>query len=99
MKTLENESEANIEDILDHIDELSKEVMNGREIRNAITIARQLAQFRKERFQYSHLKHAISVGSRFGKYLSNLRMNLTDDMIKQESGIRFLYTVAPAGLE
>jgi hypothetical protein len=88
-----------MEDILDHIDELSKEVMNGREIRNAITIARQLAQFREERFQYSHLKHAINVGNRFGKYLKDLRMDFTDDMIKQDSGIRFSYTAVPAGLE
>jgi hypothetical protein len=99
MKTLEESSSADLEDILDHIDELSKEPMNGREIRNAITIARQLAQFREQRFQYSHLKHAINVGSRFSKYLKDLRMNYTDDMIKQDSGIRFSYTAAPAGLE
>ncbi|CAN9106303.1 unnamed protein product [Alternaria alternata] len=95
MKTLEESSITDLEDILDHIDELSKEPMNGREIRNAITIARQLAQFREQCFQYSHLKHAISVGNRFSKYLKDLRMNLTDDMIKQEDGIR----LAPAGLE
>ncbi|KAH8642645.1 hypothetical protein IG631_00108 [Alternaria alternata] len=99
METLEESSSADLEDILDHIDELSKEPMNGREIRNAITIARQLAQFREERFHYSHLKHAMSVGSRFSKYLKDLRMNYTDDMIKQDSGIRYSYTAAPAGLE
>jgi hypothetical protein len=95
MKALEESSSTDLDDILDHIDELSKEPMNGREIRNAITIARQLAQFREQPFQYSHLKHAISVGSRFSKYLKDLRMNLTDDMIKQEDGIR----LAPAGIE
>jgi hypothetical protein len=100
MKKLEESSSADLEDILDHIDELSKEPMNGREIRNAITIARQLAEFRGQRFQYSHLKHAMNVGSRFSKYLNDLRMNYTDDMIKQDSGIRFSYTaVAPAGLQ
>ena len=41
MKSLEESSTTDLEDILDHIDELSKEPMNGREIRNAITIARQ----------------------------------------------------------
>ncbi|KAH8714027.1 P-loop containing nucleoside triphosphate hydrolase protein, partial [Phaeosphaeriaceae sp. PMI808] len=46
IQTLEQSSSADIEDILDHNNKLSKEVMNGREIRNAITIARQLAQFR-----------------------------------------------------
>ncbi|CAN9079562.1 unnamed protein product [Alternaria sp. RS040] len=99
MKKLEESSSADLENILDHIDELSKEPMNGREIRNAITIARQLAEFRGQRFQYSHLKHAMSVGSRFSKYLKDLRMNYTDDMIKQDSGIRYSYTATPAGLE
>ncbi|KAI4612989.1 hypothetical protein J4E80_007044 [Alternaria sp. BMP 0032] len=99
MKTLDESSTDDLEDILDHIDEISKEPMNGREIRNAITIARQLAQFREQPFQYSHLKHAINVGNRFSKYLKDLRMNYTDDMIKQDSGIRFSYTAAPAGLE
>ncbi|KAL1799704.1 hypothetical protein ACET3X_000046 [Alternaria dauci] len=99
MKTLEESSSTDLEDVLDHIDELSKEPMNGRETRNAITIARQLAQFREQPFQYSHLKHAISVGSRFSKYLKDLRMDYTDDMIKQDSGIRFSYTAAPDGLE
>ena len=99
MKTLDESSSDDLEDILDHIDDLSKEPMNGREIRNAINIARQLAQFRDQPFQYSHLKHAINVGNRFSKYLKDLRMNYTDDMIKQDSGIRFSYTAAPAGLE
>jgi type II secretory pathway component PulF len=99
IRSLEVSSSADMEDILDHIDSLAAEVMNGREIRNAITIARQLAQFREEKFQYKHLKHAISVGSRFSKYLQDLRMNFTDDMIKQDSGIRFSYTAVPAGLE
>ena len=99
MKTLDESSDDDLEDILDHIDDLSKEPMNGREIRNAITIARQLAQFREQPFQYSHLKHAINVGNRFSKYLKDLRMNYTDDMIKQDSGIRFSYTAAPEGLE
>ncbi|KAF7681089.1 hypothetical protein GT037_000065 [Alternaria burnsii] len=99
MKKLEESSAADLEDILDHIDELSEEPMNGREIRNAITIARQLAEFRGQSFQYSHLKHAMKVGSRFSKYLKDLRMNYTDDMIKQDSGIRYSYTATPAGLE
>ncbi|CAN9080616.1 unnamed protein product [Alternaria alternata] len=100
MKTLEESSTKDLEDIVDHIDELSKEPMNGREIRNSITIARQLAQFRnKSSFQYSDLKDAMKVGSRFSKYLKDLRMNYTDDMIKQDSGIRYSYTATPAGLE
>jgi hypothetical protein len=99
LQTFDHEFGADIQDIIDHIDDLAKEVLNGREIRNAITIARQLAQYRQEQFQYTHLKHAIEVGGKFGKYLRDLRMNLTDDDIKREDGIRFSYTATPSGLE
>jgi hypothetical protein len=91
-----DDSTADVDDILDHIDDLSKEVMNGREIRNAITIARQLAQFKGEPFRYSHLKHVIGVGGKFAKYLHDLRMGLTDDEIKQDGGLRLSYTTAAA---
>ena len=43
-------AKADVENILDHIEDLSKEVMNGREIRNSFTIARQLTQFGGEPF-------------------------------------------------
>ncbi|RYN21546.1 hypothetical protein AA0112_g10195 [Alternaria arborescens] len=101
MRTLEEYSDRDLDEILDHIEELGREPMNGREIRNVITIARQLAQFRgpQERFGYPHLEHAIKVASRFSRYLKDMRMDLTDDMIKQDNGIRFSYTVVPAGLE
>lgn len=99
IRNLDHEYGVDIDDIEDHISELGKEVLNGREIRNAITIARQLASFRKETFCYEHLKQAIDVGSRFSKYLRDLRVDLTDDAIKQEDGIRLTYTAAPAGIE
>lgn len=96
IKMLEAEegvSDTDVEDILDHIDELSKEIMNGREIRNAITIARQLAQFKKEPFRYSHLQHVIKVGGRFGKYLKDLRDGYTDDDIKRDNQLRLSYAL------
>jgi hypothetical protein len=71
--------------------------MNGREIRNALTIARQLALARKERFQYSHLKHEINVVGKFTTYLENLHDKLTDDQIKQVDGVRWTYQTAPPG--
>ena len=96
MKLLDAEeggTKMDVEDILDHIDDLSKEPMNGREIRNAITIARQLAQFKDERFQYSHLQHVIKVGGKFGKYLEDLREGFTDDDIKRDNQLRLSYAL------
>ena len=40
------EPNINFDDIFDHMDDLAKEEMNGRQIRNAITTARQLAQYK-----------------------------------------------------
>ncbi|XDG08375.1 hypothetical protein ABKA04_007990 [Annulohypoxylon sp. FPYF3050] len=78
-------------DIMDHIGDLSKENMNGREIRNAITTARQLAQFKEKPLDYSHLKHVLRVNRKFGQYLSDLRDGLTEDEIKHEKQLRLSY--------
>ncbi|KAI9860340.1 MAG: hypothetical protein M1813_006229 [Trichoglossum hirsutum] len=86
-----DEPNVDFDDILDHLDDLSKEDMNGREIRNAITTARQLAQFKDKPFCYSHLKHVIKVSRKFGKYLNDLRDGLTDDDLKREGGLRLSY--------
>ncbi|MCJ1268457.1 hypothetical protein MMC22_008345 [Lobaria immixta] len=69
-----DEDNVDFDDIIDHIDELGEENMNGRQIRNAITTARQLAQYKGKRFCYEHLKHVIEVSGEFENYLKDLRM-------------------------
>lgn len=81
------------DDIIDQIDDLSQFEMNGREIRNAITTARQLAQFKEKTLCYAHLKHVIRVSGKFGKYLKDLRDGLTEDDIKRDSGLRLTYKI------
>ena len=61
------------EDTVDHIDGSQPVDMNGREIRNVSTTARQLAQFRDKALGYSYPKHVIGVSGRFSKYLKDLR--------------------------
>jgi AAA+ superfamily predicted ATPase len=85
------DSTIDYEDIIDHIDDLSKVDMNGREIRNAITTARQLAQFKDKPLGYSHLDHVLRVNGKFGRYLNDLRDGLTDDDIKRDRGLRMTY--------
>jgi SpoVK/Ycf46/Vps4 family AAA+-type ATPase len=58
------------DDISCYTDELAKVEMNGRQIRNAITTARQLAMFKKEQMSYKHLKHVIGLSSKFDKWLN-----------------------------
>jgi hypothetical protein len=91
LRTFDEEPVIDLDDILDHLDDLSKVDLNGREIRNAITIARQLAQFKGESFRYSHLSRVIGVGGKFGKYLKDLRDGQTQDIIKHDEGVRHSY--------
>ncbi|KAI0876601.1 P-loop containing nucleoside triphosphate hydrolase protein [Hypoxylon argillaceum] len=60
--------EVDFDDVECYLAELSKYELNGRQIRNAITAARQLAMFRKQRMSYDHLKHVIKVSSKFDKF-------------------------------
>jgi SpoVK/Ycf46/Vps4 family AAA+-type ATPase len=76
------------DDVEDHLSELADIEMNGRQIRNAITTARQLAKFKKEKMSYKHLKHVIGVSRKFDKYLDGVRDGFTDDQIMREVGIR-----------
>ena len=58
-----------LEDIRKHIDDLAKSPMNGRQIRNCITTARQLARFKQKPMDYETLKHVIKVSQRFDNSL------------------------------
>jgi hypothetical protein len=62
--------------------------MNGRQIRNALTTARQLAQYKGEKMDYKHLRHAIKVSGKFDQYLKQLKHGATDDDIMRADGVR-----------
>lgn len=67
------------DDVISHLDELVCYPMNGRQIRNCITTARQLAKFKQRRMTFAHLKRAITVGEKFDKYLGSVREAEPDD--------------------
>lgn len=67
------EQDIDFPDIQCHLDELTKYPLNGREIRNAITTARQLAKYKKVKMGFTHLKRAITVADKFDRYLSDVR--------------------------
>lgn len=74
-------------DLLKHINELATPEMNGREIRNAVTTARQLAMFKNVKMNSTHLKHVIRVAGKFEKYLQEISEQ-TDEEIAREKGLR-----------
>lgn len=75
-------------DIEMHIDDLARYAMNGRQIRNVVSTARQLARYREERMSSEHLQHAIDASEQFNKYISELHDGVSDDQMARESGIR-----------
>jgi SpoVK/Ycf46/Vps4 family AAA+-type ATPase len=89
-KTLKETDPENVdfEDLEDNLDELAKVELNGRDIRNAISVARELARFRKgEKMNFGHLSHVISIGEEFEKYLDKTHGHTRDEWLK-ENGIR-----------
>lgn len=62
--------------------------LNGREIRNAVSTARQLAMFRKEPMGYEHLRVVIEEAKKFDAYLLELNKGFTSDQIMKDGGER-----------
>jgi len=69
---------ADIGELEEHLDELSEEVLNGRQIRNAMTTARQLALHKKQRMDWTHLEQALSTAKEFDRYLSKVQGGHSD---------------------
>ncbi|EXJ71047.1 uncharacterized protein A1O5_06040 [Cladophialophora psammophila CBS 110553] len=79
-----------------HFEDLSKEKMNGRQIRNAITTARQYAEWQSgqskdgttKKMTYEHLKDVIEVAGRFDKYLDKPYGGFSVDRLAEDDGLR-----------
>ncbi|KAM0230508.1 hypothetical protein ACHAPO_009273 [Fusarium lateritium] len=84
----EAERGINFDEIERHLADLAEEQMNGRQIRNAITTARQLAKFKDESMTYKHLEHVIKISRKFDKYIEKVRDSYSDDQVAREEGIR-----------
>ena len=68
----DTEEGENVEAIKDRLDELAKHNLNGREIRNALSTARQLASHGGEKMKWEHLELAIKTANDFGSYLRDV---------------------------
>lgn len=90
IKRLEDLEEENIDflDLRDHLDQLAEEKMNGREIRNAMTTARQWAQWKRTTLKYKILKDVIEIAGQFDKYIDQLNGGYTQDQLAEDEGLR-----------
>ncbi|KAL6403074.1 aaa family ATPase [Ilyonectria robusta] len=73
------------DEIREKLPVLAKKQLNGREIRNAVSTARQLAMFEKEPLMYKHLETVISEMESFDKYATELKGGVHDDEIARRN--------------
>jgi hypothetical protein len=83
----EAREDVNISDLESHLEVIASEEMNGRQIRNAMTTARQLALHRKERLHWKHLDQVLKADREFNRYLKNVQGH-TDKQWAREQRLR-----------
>ena len=90
MRRLQKVEEVGIDfdDINKHIDDLARNELNGRQIRNAITTARQFARHREKDLDYADLQQVIKIALKFDKHTMEMQGGMNDDARKREEGIR-----------
>ncbi|CAH0015851.1 unnamed protein product [Clonostachys rhizophaga] len=73
----------NLQDLTSHLDTLACANLNGREIRNALSTARQLATYREQRLDYSHLEIVMKEAEKFDEYLKEVHHGFSEDDIQR----------------
>jgi hypothetical protein len=79
--------QANFDAIKKKLPMLARHTLNGRQIRNTVNTARQLARYKKETLQYSHIDQALEVVDEFEKYVSDVHGH-DDEEYAREVGNR-----------
>jgi SpoVK/Ycf46/Vps4 family AAA+-type ATPase len=84
----EAEEDVEMAELERHLDDLAEDDMNGRQIRNCVTTARQLAVFRNQKLGWQHLEQAIRTAREFESYLKEVHENMTEEEIAREDNLR-----------
>lgn len=74
----------NIDEIRGKIEELANESINGRQIRNTISTARQLAMYQRKKLGYEHIQAVIGEANKFDEYLLELNKGYSADEIQRD---------------
>lgn len=69
------------------LDELANHEMNGRQIRNVVTTARQLALYKRESLGWEHLELTMKTAADFNRYIQNVQGH-TDEQWAREEKLR-----------
>jgi SpoVK/Ycf46/Vps4 family AAA+-type ATPase len=88
MRSLKNAKEnADFEEIGEKLHVLAKHTLNGRQIRNTISNARQLARHRKDKLRFIHINQALQVVDDFEKYVQEVHGH-SDEEYARDQGNR-----------
>jgi hypothetical protein len=72
-----------VDDLNKNLEELSRPALNGRDIRNALSTARQLALYRQQPLQYTHLQVVMGEVQKFDDYLREVHNGYSEDDIQR----------------
>ncbi|CAP66956.1 uncharacterized protein PODANS_4_5610, partial [Podospora anserina S mat+] len=82
-----NDERIDVGDMKAHKDQLAGYELNGRQIRNALTTARQLAIFEQEILDWDRVKNTIEVSADFTRYIKEVHGH-TDEEWSRDNNIR-----------
>ena len=80
----ERDEEINFGELEGRLDELAGEEMNGRQIRNCLQTALELARFKGEPLGWDHLSQAMKTASDFQRYLKNIHGHSDERWAREE---------------
>ena len=82
---LEPDSEdVDLEDLTKHMDQLVSHPMNRRQVRNSLNTARELAIYKRQTLEWSHLQQAIQAASDFIQYLERVHGHKDSEWAQEE---------------
>ena len=90
LKTLKVGTEnVNHDELKDKLNVLAQHPLNGRQIRNIVNTARQLAHYKDQRLAYSHFEQAIEVAKEFEEYVEKTHGGHTNEEWMRSQRARF----------
>jgi SpoVK/Ycf46/Vps4 family AAA+-type ATPase len=85
LQTLKSEvREFNHDELKQKLNVLARHKLNGRQIRNTVNTARQLAIYRGDKLAYSHFAQAIDVAKEFEQYVEKTHGHTNEDWVKAQ---------------
>jgi ATP-dependent 26S proteasome regulatory subunit len=78
-KSLSEKGHIDPEEIDQNLDQLAKHNLNGRQIRNVISTARQVATYRKQALQFEHIDESLRVVNDFEEYVTKVHKHTDED--------------------